>query len=153
MYWNVPRIVPCSVTGDSCFVAVSVARLANGDAGLAKPKSSSFAPVGVSMKTALSLTMLLFATMAGAQGKPDEAAIRSILQEEVTAWNKRDAQAYSQHFTADGLPLNFSGAIRGQQEFRSFLFNTLEGQAAPQNSFVSNKAVVSIPNRPYHPSS
>jgi hypothetical protein len=61
------------------------------------------------MKTALSLTMLLFATMAGAQGKPDEAAIRSILQEEVTAWNKGDAQAYSQHFTTDGLPLNFSG--------------------------------------------
>src|SRR6266576_4086098 len=61
------------------------------------------------MKTALSLTMLLFATMAGAQGKPDEAAIRSILQEEVPDWNKGDAQAYSQHFAADGTFTNIRG--------------------------------------------
>jgi hypothetical protein len=31
----------------------------------------------------LILTMLLFATMSAGQGKPDEAAIRKILQEEV----------------------------------------------------------------------
>ena len=31
---------------------------------------------------------------------------------------------------------NFLGAIRGHQEFPLFPFNTLEGQAAPQNSFV-----------------
>jgi uncharacterized protein (TIGR02246 family) len=35
----------------------------------------------------LILTMLLFATMSAGQGKPDEAAIRKILQEEVAAWN------------------------------------------------------------------
>jgi uncharacterized protein (TIGR02246 family) len=70
------------------------------------------------MKTALSLTMLLFATMAGAQGKPDEAAIRSILQEEVTAWNKGDAQAYSQHFAADGTFTNVPGMFfTGHQAF------------------------------------
>ena len=50
MYWNVPTIVPCSVTGESCVTAaVSVAVLVRGAAGLARPKSSSFAPVGVSM--------------------------------------------------------------------------------------------------------
>jgi uncharacterized protein (TIGR02246 family) len=61
------------------------------------------------MKTALSLTMLLFATMAAAQDKPDEAAIRSILQEEMTAWNKGDAPAYSRHFAADGTFTNIRG--------------------------------------------
>src|SRR6266550_5021402 len=70
------------------------------------------------MKTALSLTILLFATMAGAQGKPDEAAIRNILQEEVAAWNKGDAQAYSQHFAADGTFTNVQGMFfTGHQAF------------------------------------
>jgi hypothetical protein len=40
------------------------------------------------------------------------------------------------------------GAIRGHQEFRSFLFSSLEGQGAPQNSFVSIKLIVSIPTAP-----
>ena len=70
------------------------------------------------MKTTLSLAMLLFATMAGAQGKSDEAAIRSILQEEVTAWNKGDAQAYSQYFAADGTFTNIRGMFfTGHQAF------------------------------------
>jgi hypothetical protein len=43
------------------------------------------------MKTSLILFMLFFATISAAQGKPDEAAIRNILQEEVAAWNKGDA--------------------------------------------------------------
>jgi uncharacterized protein (TIGR02246 family) len=70
------------------------------------------------MKTTLSLVMLFFATMAGAQSKPDEAAIRSILQEEVTAWNKGDAQAYSQRFAADGTFTNIRGMFfTGHQAF------------------------------------
>jgi hypothetical protein len=40
---------------------------------------------------------------------------------------------------------NFLGAIRGQQEFLSILFNTLEGRAAPQNSFVSIQLADSNP--------
>lgn len=40
------------------------------------------------MRTTLILTMLFFATMSAGQGKPDEAAIRNILEEEVAAWNK-----------------------------------------------------------------
>jgi len=71
------------------------------------------------MKTALILTMLFFATKsAPAQGKPDEAAIRNILQEEVAAWNKGDAQAYSQHFAADGTFTNVLGMFfTGHQAF------------------------------------
>jgi uncharacterized protein (TIGR02246 family) len=71
------------------------------------------------MKTPLILTMLFFATIsAAAQGKPDEAAIRNILQEEVAAWNMGDAQAYSQHFAADCTFTNILGMFfTGQQAF------------------------------------
>jgi uncharacterized protein (TIGR02246 family) len=52
------------------------------------------------------------------KAKPDQAAIRSILQEEVTAWNKGDAQAYSQHFAADGTFTNIRGmCFTGHQAF------------------------------------
>jgi uncharacterized protein (TIGR02246 family) len=70
-------------------------------------------------KTALSLTILFFATIpAAAQGKPDEAAIRNILQEEVAAWNKGDALAFSQHFAADGTFTNILGMFfTGHQPF------------------------------------
>src|SRR5262245_35864293 len=40
----------------------------------------------------------------------DEAAIRSIIQEQVAAWNQGDATAYSRHFATDGTFTN----IRGQ---------------------------------------
>lgn len=69
-------------------------------------------------RTALILIMPFFATISSAQGKPDEAAIRSILQEEVTAWNKGDAQTYSQHFAADGTFTNILGMFfTGHQAF------------------------------------
>ena len=71
------------------------------------------------MKTALILTMLFFATKSTpGQGKPEEAAIRNILQEEVAAWNKGDAHAYSQHFAADGTFTNVMGMFfTGHQAF------------------------------------
>lgn len=71
------------------------------------------------MKTALNLALLFFATIsAAAQGKPDESAIRNILQEEVAAWNKGDAQTYSQHFAADGTFTNILGMyFTGHQAF------------------------------------
>ncbi len=69
-------------------------------------------------KTSLILFMLFFATISAAQGKPDEAAIRNILQEEVAAWNKGDAHAYSQHFAADGTFTNVQGMFfTGHQAF------------------------------------
>jgi uncharacterized protein (TIGR02246 family) len=52
------------------------------------------------------------------RGKGDEAAIRKILQEEVAAWNKGGAQAYSQHFAADGTFTNILGMFfTGHQAF------------------------------------
>ena len=70
------------------------------------------------MKTSLILTVLFFATIVSAQGKPDETAIRNILQEEVTAWNKGDAQLYSQRFAADGTFTNILGMFfTGHQSF------------------------------------
>jgi uncharacterized protein (TIGR02246 family) len=69
-------------------------------------------------KTGLILIMLFFAAMSAAQGKPDEAAIRNILQEEVAAWNKGDAQAYSLHFATDGTFTNILGMFfTGHQAF------------------------------------
>src|SRR5215472_1707818 len=49
IYGNVPAIVPCSLSGEGMVAAVSVATLAKATAGFASPKSSSFAPIGVSM--------------------------------------------------------------------------------------------------------
>jgi uncharacterized protein (TIGR02246 family) len=40
----------------------------------------------------------------------DETAIRKIVQDEVAAWNRGDARAYSRHFANDGTCTN----IRGQ---------------------------------------
>ena len=68
--------------------------------------------------TALILIMPFFVTISAAQSGPDEAAIRSILQEEVTAWNKGDAQTYSKHFAADGTFTNILGMFfTGHQAF------------------------------------
>ena len=50
------------------------------------------------MKIVMILTMLLAATISWAQSDAEEAAIRKILDEEVAAWNKGDADAYSRQF-------------------------------------------------------
>jgi len=47
--------VPCSVTGEFRVAAVNVTALESGTAGLANPKSSSFAPVGVNMMLPLQI--------------------------------------------------------------------------------------------------
>lgn len=60
-------------------------------------------------RIALILIALFLAMISAAQGKQDDAAIRSILQEEVTAWNKGDAKTYSQHFATDGTFTNIQG--------------------------------------------
>ncbi len=70
------------------------------------------------MRATLIIVMLLSATMSIAQGKPDETAIRNILDEEVTAWNKGDAKVYSQHFAEDGTFTNIRGMFfTGHQGF------------------------------------
>jgi uncharacterized protein (TIGR02246 family) len=70
------------------------------------------------MRALLILAMLLFAAICPAQIKPDELAIRNILEEEVAAWNKGDAQTYSRHFAADGTFTNIRGMFfTGHQAF------------------------------------
>lgn len=62
------------------------------------------------MKFIVGLALALFATHVSAQSVPDETAIRSIIQDEITAWNQGNAAAYSRHFATDGTFTN----IRGQ---------------------------------------
>ena len=70
------------------------------------------------MRAPLILAMLLFAAISAAQVGQDEVAIRSILEEEVAAWNKGDAQTYSRHFAADGTFTNIRGMFfTGHQAF------------------------------------
>ncbi len=52
---------------------------------------------------------LLIASATFAQTASDETAIRSIIQDEIAAWNTGDAVAYSRHFAADGTFTNITG--------------------------------------------
>lgn len=71
------------------------------------------------VKTASIVVVVLCATMLCAQSGSDETAVRSILQDQVTAWNKGDADAYSRHFATDGTFTNLVGMFfTGQDAFR-----------------------------------
>ena len=76
---------------------------------------------------AITLVASLAAKFAMPQTRPDESAIRTIVQEEVAAWNAGDAVAYSRHFSANGRFVNIRGEYRtGVQAFtkqHEFLFN------------------------------
>ena len=83
------------------------------------------------MKYVLVLAIIFVASSAAKRAMPqaklDESAIRSIVQDEVAAWNAGDAVAYSRHFSADGIFVNVRGEYRtGVQAFtkqHEFLFN------------------------------
>ena len=71
------------------------------------------------MKTTFCLALVLSATMLGAQGGPDEMAVRKIIQDEGVARNNGDAEAYAQHFAADGTFTNLLGMFfTGRNAFR-----------------------------------
>ncbi len=71
------------------------------------------------MKAIAVLIMLLAGSVARAQTTPDEAAIRSILDEEITTWNQGDTDGYSRHFASDGTFTNVPGMFfTGRQAFR-----------------------------------
>ena len=71
------------------------------------------------MKPVLTLTLMLLSPMLWAQGGPDDLAVRQIIQEQVAAWNKGDAEAYSRHFAADGTFTNILGMFfTGHDAFR-----------------------------------
>ena len=65
------------------------------------------------------LAVVMVGTGAFAQDrKQDEAAIRAIIQEEITSWNAGDAKIYSQRFAEDGTFTNVRGEFyRGHKEF------------------------------------
>lgn len=62
------------------------------------------------MKWFIAFLSLTVAVHAGAQAPADEAAIRSIVQNEIDTWNKGDAVGYSKDFATNGTFTN----IRGQ---------------------------------------
>jgi uncharacterized protein (TIGR02246 family) len=61
------------------------------------------------MKFILGLTLVVSTLALRAQSKSDTAAIQAIIQEQVTAWNKGDALAYSQQFAQAGTFTNIGG--------------------------------------------
>lgn len=70
------------------------------------------------MQTALAsvtgVALLLVTTpiqSAGQTSATDEAQIRAIVEEQVTAWNVGDAVAFSQSFAADGSFTNIRGTV------------------------------------------
>lgn len=67
----------------------------------------------------LVLAIALVATIAATpHASPDETAVRSIIQEEIAAWNAGDVVAYSRHFAADGTFTNIRGQFFvGRQAF------------------------------------
>jgi len=65
------------------------------------------------------LGLMLFGSVIGAQYRPDETAIRRILDNEVATWNKGDTDGYSRDFATDGTFTNIRGMFfTGHQEFR-----------------------------------
>ncbi len=71
------------------------------------------------MRSLLVLAIGLAVTVAAApQTSLDEAAVRNLVQEEITAWNSGDATAYSRHFAADGTFTNIRGQFfTGRESF------------------------------------
>jgi len=71
------------------------------------------------MKSIAILILLLAGVGSAAQSKPDENAIRTILDDEITTWNQGDTDGYAQHFAADGTFTNVMGMFfTGQQAYR-----------------------------------
>lgn len=61
------------------------------------------------MKVLVALAIGVLNVQLSAQPVVDEAAIRSIIADEIAAWNAGDAVAYSRHFAADGTFTNIVG--------------------------------------------
>jgi uncharacterized protein (TIGR02246 family) len=71
------------------------------------------------MKAITIVIVLLAGVVAAAQSKPDENAIRGILDDEIATWNQGDTDGYSKHFAADGTFTNVMGMFfTGRQAFR-----------------------------------
>ena len=81
------------------------------------------------MKIASILLLSLLASLVNAQTKPDETAIRKILEQEVTTWNQGDADGYSRHFATEGTFTNVQGMFfTGYKAFRDRHEEIFKGQ-------------------------
>jgi uncharacterized protein (TIGR02246 family) len=64
-------------------------------------------------------SMVCAVTGTHADDSADATKIRAIIDDEITAWNRGDADGYSKHFSADGTFTNIRGLFFvGYQEFR-----------------------------------
>jgi uncharacterized protein (TIGR02246 family) len=75
----------------------------------------------------------------------DETAIRKIIQDEVTAWNRGDASAYSRQFAADGTFTNIRGQFfTGHEAFlkqHEVIFQGIFKSTISQQDIVSLKFI------------
>lgn len=69
----------------------------------------------------IALTVIILSANSNqAQSLADTSAIKNIIEQETTAWNKGDAKAYSQYFASDGSFTNILGSFFvGYVEFLS----------------------------------
>jgi uncharacterized protein (TIGR02246 family) len=97
------------------------------------------------------LTFLLFSMLSAAQSKPDESAIRNILQEEVTAWNNGDAETYSRRFADTGTFTNILGMFftghkafldRHQEIFKGMFQGTVLQQEIASIQFIHSDVAI-----------
>jgi len=98
------------------------------------------------MNYLLALSLVVVATVAAyPQASPDETAVRSIIQEEIAAWNSGDAVAFSRHFAADGTFTNIRGQFfTGREAFterHDFIFKGIYRGTTMKQDVVSLKFV------------
>ena len=98
------------------------------------------------MNYLLALSLVVVATVAAyPQASPDEAAVRSIIHEEIAAWNSGDAVAFSRHFAADGTFTNIRGQFfTGREAFterHDFIFKGIYRGTTMKQDVVSLKFV------------
>jgi uncharacterized protein (TIGR02246 family) len=81
------------------------------------------------------------AISALAQERADETAIRTIIKDEIAAWNKGDAVAYGRHFAVDGTCTNILGVFyKGHEAFvrgHDQIFKTIFRRSTLQQDIVS----------------
>jgi uncharacterized protein (TIGR02246 family) len=94
----------------------------------------------------LALALVLVVTVAAhPQSSPDEAAVRSIIKDEIAVWNAGDAAAFARHFAADGTFTNIRGQFfTGREAFterHDFIFKGIYRGTTMKQDVVSLKFV------------
>lgn len=97
------------------------------------------------MKLLVGIGIGLLTVQLSAQSAPDDTAIRRIVQDEIAAWNRGDAVAYSRHFATDGTFTNITGQFfTGYEAFlkqHEVIFQGRFKQTTLQQDIVSLKFV------------